>query len=324
MAKVKMVEVDDLGPLLGCALGDSYGAGFEFVPDAKVRARNNLSGYLQHQKWKALKPGLYTDDTQMSMGLVEHILANDPWRLPVLADRWVKTFKRDPHAGYSGGFYQLLKEVNSGMQLMARIRPDSDKNGGAMRAWPCGLMDDTRTVRDLAMRQAALTHCTAAGMAAATAAALMFHHRYYNIGPLPTLPYFIDQWVPGFGLGEPAWKGHVSTSGIHTVKAAMTALVQGDTLADVVQRAVAFGGDTDTVAAIAATSAAVCSETRNVYPKVLLDRLENGPYGHDYIRDLDAKILANFPRPAADPTPASGSEGTDDGGDWFDRLFGED
>ena len=42
--------------LLETAVGDAYGAGFEYVPDEIVRNHNDLSGYMQHQKYKDLRP----------------------------------------------------------------------------------------------------------------------------------------------------------------------------------------------------------------------------------------------------------------------------
>jgi ADP-ribosyl-[dinitrogen reductase] hydrolase len=36
--------------LLELAIGDAYGAGFEYVDVEMVRRRNNLSGYVQHPR----------------------------------------------------------------------------------------------------------------------------------------------------------------------------------------------------------------------------------------------------------------------------------
>ena len=180
-----------IGPMLACAVADAYGAGFEFVQPKAVRAGNDLSGYKPHPKWSkvpgGLQPGQYTDDTQMALGLAEHMLDNGRWNTLPLATRWLKAFTRDHRTGYSGGFYDLLCEAERegwiGAQLAARLDPTSNKNGGAMRAFPVGFLTDTEQVLDFAMLQASLTHCTSTGMAAAAAAALMFHHRYHCLGP---------------------------------------------------------------------------------------------------------------------------------------------
>jgi len=121
--------------LVDLVVGDAYGAGFEYAADRTVRERNNLSGYVQHPR-HGIRPGCYTDDTQMSIALAEAIVAGDPWTPEALARRFVAASKRDPREGYAGGFYALLQEVRDGAELLARIRPDSDKCGAAMRAGP--------------------------------------------------------------------------------------------------------------------------------------------------------------------------------------------
>lgn len=55
---------------------------------------------------------------------------------------------------------------------------------------------------------------------------------------------------------------------------------------------VAFGGDVDTVAAIALGAASNSAEIIHDLPQHLIDTLENGPYGRDYIVELDRKLLA--------------------------------
>ena len=48
--------------LLEIAIGDAYGAGFEYVNAAIIREHNALSGTIQHPR-HGTKPGQYTDDT---------------------------------------------------------------------------------------------------------------------------------------------------------------------------------------------------------------------------------------------------------------------
>ncbi|QBD80454.1 ADP-ribosylglycohydrolase family protein [Ktedonosporobacter rubrisoli] len=50
--------------LLELAIGDAYGAGFEYVDPEMIRRQNNLSHYVKHPR-HAIRPGCYTDDTQM-------------------------------------------------------------------------------------------------------------------------------------------------------------------------------------------------------------------------------------------------------------------
>jgi len=284
-----------IGPMLACAIGDSYGAGFEFAPTARVRKHNDLSGYIQHHKWEGMKPGHYTDDTQMALALAEHMLSGRDWSFLNLANAWVDAFHRDPREGYAQRFWEFLERIKTGIGFLKDIRPHSDKSGGAMRAFPVGFLQATNQVRDLAMFQASLTHATFDGMAAAEGAALMFHYCYHNHGPKEELPYFLDNWVPGCDFDVP-WKGRVGSSGLDSTRAALAALLSSNSLDEILKQCVAWTGDTDTVAAIAMPAAAVCVDADFTFPQVLIDDLENGKYGLDYLMGIDEKLLTKFPR----------------------------
>ena len=284
-----------IGPMLACALGDGYGAGFEYAKPQRVRQHNDLSGYIQHHKWKGMKPGHYTDDAQMALALAKHMLSGRDWSFLNLADAWVNGFHRDPREGYAQRFWAFLKKTKTGTRFLKDIRPHSSKSGGAMRAFPVGFLLNTQEVRDKAMFQASLTHATFNGMAAAAASALLFHYCYHNLGPRAELPYFLDAWVPGCEF-DVSWEGRVGPSGLASTRAALAALVDGDSLADVLQRCIAWTGDVDTVAAIAMPAAAVCVDVDQTFPQVLIDGLEDGKYGRTHLMGIDQKLAAKFPR----------------------------
>src|SRR5262245_26946208 len=103
--------------LLELAIGDAYGAGFDYAADRIVREQNNPSCYIQHPR-HGIKPGCYTDDTQMSVAVAETIVADDPWTSEVLDQRFVAAFKRDPREGYAGSFYAFLHEVRDGAEFL--------------------------------------------------------------------------------------------------------------------------------------------------------------------------------------------------------------
>ena len=147
-----------------------------------VHEQNDLSRYVKHPR-HALTPGSYTDDTQMSIAIVEAMLAGFKWTPELLADRFVHAFKRDPREGYAGAFHQFLTEIRDGDEFLARIRPNSEKSGAAMRAGPIGLYPTIQDVMKQAARQAALTHDTPLGIRAAQAAALMTHYCHFQLGP---------------------------------------------------------------------------------------------------------------------------------------------
>jgi len=283
-----------IGPLEACAYGDAYGAGLEYASPHRVHILNDLAGYIQHHKWKGIKPGCYTDDTQMALALSEFMMSGHEWSFLNIASAWVDTFHRDPHEGYAGRFWEFLKGTKTGADFLKNIRPHSSKSGGAMRAFPCGFLSNPRKVRDRAMFQASTTHATMDGMRAAAGAALMFHYCYHNLGPKVGMPMFLDKWVPGCQFSVP-WHGKVGSPGLESTRAAVTSVVANNSLAEVLRSSVAWVGDVDTVAAIAMPAAATCLEVENTLPQVLIDGLENGAFGRDYLIQIDRMLTTMHP-----------------------------
>ncbi|MGD1904890.1 MAG: ADP-ribosylglycohydrolase family protein [Leptolyngbyaceae cyanobacterium] len=274
--------------LVELAIGDAYGAGFEYAPDAMVHEQNDLSGYRKHPKHN-IQPGCYTDDTQMSLAIAEAIASGEPWTRENLAQRFVTAFKQDPREGYANRFYGFLQEINDGTEFLAKIRPHSDKSGAAMRAVPIGIFPNIETVIERCQLQAAITHNTPDGINAAIAASLMAHYFIYNLGPKADLPQFISEWVPG--PWTTWWQGKVGAKGLMSVHAALTAVMAHDSLSEILKACIAFTGDVDTVATVALGAAACANEIAPDIPSILTETLENGDYGLDYLRQLDRQLM---------------------------------
>ena len=119
--------------LLELAVGDAYGAGFEYVDRDAIQVANDLSRFVKHPRHQIV-PGCYTDDTQMSIAIAEVLVTGAPWTPEVLADAFVTAFQRDPREGYAARFHAFLSRVENGQQFLAEIDPTSDKSGAAMRA----------------------------------------------------------------------------------------------------------------------------------------------------------------------------------------------
>jgi ADP-ribosylglycohydrolase len=275
--------------LLELAVGDAYGAGFEYAPQDVIRKHNTGTYYIQHQKHN-IRPGCYTDDTQMSLAIAEALVSGEHWTPPSLARRFVEVFRRDPREGYAGRFYAFLQEVQNGDEFLARIRPDSDKSGASMRAAPLGVLPTIGQVVETCRVQAALTHNTPDGIHAAIAAALMAHYFLYRLGPKAELGAFLEREVPGSWSSR--WEGKVGPKGWMSVRAAITAVVRNGRLSDLLRDCIGFSGDVDTVATIALAAASCCAEYEQDLPSNLVENLENGAYGRDYLLALDRQLLA--------------------------------
>lgn len=276
--------------LIKAAIGDSYGAGFEYAPVDFVIANNNLA-YVQHPR-HAIAPGCYTDDIQMHIALIE-VLLSGQWSRQALADAFVAAFKRDPRKGYAGRFYDFLCTCIDGADFLARIKPASDKSGGAMRTLAVGLLPDKKQVKSYAELQARITHDTDDGANAAIAAALTGHYFRFSLGKKAGLGAFLKGEVPGDW--DTPWSGTVGEKGWMSVRAAITALQASNSMSAVLKQCIAFTGDVDTVATIALGAAALSSEFVDDLPQVLTDNLENGPYGRDFLQVLNERLMSAYP-----------------------------
>lgn len=275
--------------ILELAIGDAYGAGFEYSSHTPPRAPADAR-YVQHPTHKGTRPGMYTDDTQMSLAVAELLVEGGRWTPANLADKFIGCFHRDPREGYAGSFYRFLCDTTSGEDFLANIRPHSDKSGAAMRAGPIGVRGTIGTVLEDARAQARLTHDTPDGIAAAQAAALATHYFLYDLGPKCALGRFLEQLVPG--SWSVPWEGKVGSKGWMSVRAAVTAVCRNDSLGELLLDCVRFRGDVDTVATIALAAASCSAEYARDLPEALVGGLENGTYGRDYLRDLDRRLLA--------------------------------
>jgi len=275
--------------LVELAIGDAYGAGFEYVRNRRfITQNNNLMSYVKHPRFHN-KPGTYTDDTQMSIAIAELIVEEADWTPDVIASRFVEVFRRDKRAGYAGGFFAFLKKTKTGKAFLENIKPSSDKSGAAMRAGPIGVYSSVTEVISRCTVQAELTHNTPDGRNAAVAAALMTHYFLYNLGEKADLADFLCDHVPG-KWNEP-WIGQVGSRGWMSVRAAITSLIKSDSLSRLLKSSIAWGGDTDTVATIALAAGSCCKEIATDLPDILVNRLENGTYGRDFLSTLDRKLM---------------------------------
>jgi len=277
--------------LLEIAIGDAYGAGFEFASREKIRQSNTLAAFVPHELGAGA--GCFTDDTQMSVAVTEVLLSGTAGSGHAFADAFVRCYQRDPRIGYAKGLQGLLDECADGAALRQRIRPDSRRNGAAMRSVPLGLIADQQLLASVAKEQAAVTHNTAEGVLSSQVVALMAHFLLYEQVALRDLGRCIEQST-GFVLRHD-WTDEVECDAIQTLHAVYTALLGTRGMANLLHDCVAFGGDVDSVAAIAMGLASLTPEYQRDIPAALLETLEDGAYGRRFLVALDAALAEKFP-----------------------------
>jgi ADP-ribosyl-[dinitrogen reductase] hydrolase len=281
--------------LLRIAQGDAYGMAVEYIkPESEpIRQRALKFGYGRHPVHK-LEPGQYTDDTQMSIAVAEVLLGKEQ-STEDFANAFVRCFKRDPRAGYARGFQGLLESVSDGDELRRTIENDSDKNGAAMRAVPIGVLPKPADVVDVAERQAKITHDTIGGIRSAVLVALMSHYALYEHEPFADFPSWSNEHakvVPGVWSGGPVQGPGV---GLATADAVFTLVSTQQSLLKIAETAIRWGGDVDSVLAIAWGIAS--SRMKNVdgeLPAFFERDLEDGSYGRRFLVGLGTRLMAAY------------------------------
>ena len=274
--------------LLELAIGDAYGAGFEFAPQEKIDRYNDLSTYQQHEF--GMPRGTYTDDTQMSLAIAELMIDGVEWTRENIANRFVECFKRDERLGYSQGVHAFLTSIKDGDEFLAKINPNSTRNGAAMRSAPLGIIkniDDLMVMCDI---QAGLTHNTDIGIKSSQATALAAHYAIYQLGETKHLTEFVNEYTKH--TWNDNWKKEVACCAEETTNALLTTLKSSESLKDVLINSVNFGGDVDTVSALSLAIASLSKQYECNLPDFLFEELESGTYGHDYLVTTGQKLMA--------------------------------
>jgi ADP-ribosylglycohydrolase len=280
--------------LLEIAVGDAYGSCYEWCDKWIIRNKNKLHYITLEENPSLIKPGNYTDDTQMTLGVAEFMLEDKKWDHYGLAEKFTECFHRDPRRGYAPGFYLFLLDHKNGADFVRDIKGNSNRSGAAMRAAPLGLIENIDELKAKSAIQSTLTHNTQEGRDSALCAALMTHYFRFNLGGKKDLPGWLNQFVNiNLGILE-KHKTHIPVEGWPCVIAALDAILRSDSLSEVLVNSVNFAGDTDTICAIAMGPASFCKEIKQDLPQNLVDGLENGEYGRDYIIELDKKLMVAY------------------------------
>lgn len=274
---------------LELAIADAYGAGMEYVDPSITKKYNNLKSMIKHPT-HGLHAGQYTDDTQMTLGLVEFLINAEKLDVKPLVGSWINAFQRDKRLGYARRFQEFLETHADVESFIRDIKPDSNKSGGAMRVTPVGLIPDLAWVKRVADWQARITHNTTEGAEAAVAAALLVYYCAFDIGDLDDVGKWIQNEINGVVDWTVDWSGKVGAEGWKSTQAAITAVRYGSSTSGILKTCVAFTGDVDTVATIAIGAASNSDQIRNDLPPHLKFQLEvKGQYGRTYLVELEKK-----------------------------------
>ena len=239
--------------------------------------------------------GHYTDDCQLSIAIAEASISGRPYTKEKFAKSFFDTYKRDRRGGYARNFQKLLEEVKTWEELLERLRPDSDKNGAAMRSVPIGVLSGVSEVLSVAETQAKITHDTVGGITSSQIVALASHYSIYLDEPLEKEPLlaWLKQYVIIPDEFYTDFDGPVVGPGVGmvTARAVIDLITRNTNLLDVMRHAIIMTGDLDSVLSIALGIASNRMD-RSKLPDFLIYELEPGrKYGVEFLKNLGKDLF---------------------------------
>lgn len=298
-----------VGALLGTFAGDALGAGWEGAPPV------DREGADRRLERAVSEPELaYTDDTQLMIALAEHLL-DDPTVDPGgFAASILDHF--EGWRGYGGGMYRLVDVWRDGVPVdeaaTAVFSDGSFGNGAAMRVAPVGVRwaGDRGRLREVADRQAAITHAHPIGrdgaVAQATAVGLALTRGAFGRDELDEvrdgaetaemrdrLALAARAAGGGADADPPAIAAELG-NGVVAHRSVATALwiaVVAGGLPEAMVLALGIGGDADTIGAMAGAVLGAAGG-REAIPRAWTDRFEDGPSGRSHVEHLGRRLAA--------------------------------
>lgn len=300
----ELLERKFLGALVGTAVGDAVGAGFEgwsmVEPEAvkSAAARRELL--------------VYTDDTHMMIGMAESLARREGFDGEDMALTFMQNYAREPWRGYGPGpprIFRMIKAGEAWDKVAEKLyHGGSYGNGSAMRIAPVGVLyhHDPAALREIAYKSSQITHSHELGkegaalQAYAIALAVSLEPTAAFAGDefLSNLYQFIDQQVykqkldrvkvllketdrtkvvAGLGNGIEAF---------NSVPAAIYSFLSHPrSFQEAILFAVSLGGDTDTIAAMTGAISGAYLGLDSI-PQEWQHKLEN----RAYIKELAEKL----------------------------------
>jgi poly(ADP-ribose) glycohydrolase ARH3 len=308
------------GCLLGLAVGDALGAKFEAQSAEAIRARfptaDHLIGYPQEEIW-------YTDDTQMTIGVAETLVAQGQ----IVEEHLCRAFVANYVAsrGYGRGARAVLEAMEEGRdhrQVAEKYFPGgSYGNGAAMRVAPVGLLfrDDHRRLWEQARASALPTHLHPLGIEGAQLLALAvalcsradgFDRTAFFaalISACESGPYRA-QLEAAARVQSPEELARLGNQieALYSVPTAIAGFaLTPESYEATISNVVFLGGDTDSLAPMAgALSGAYLGADR--LPARLVGLLESSPKGRAYIVELAGRLFAVYHSAAPAVAPGAG------------------
>ncbi|MEK7270803.1 MAG: ADP-ribosylglycohydrolase family protein [Planctomycetota bacterium] len=254
--------------ILGAAIGDALGAPLEFMSREQIQIRHGVVRDYVGGGWLDLRPGQYTDETEMMRRVLESLLEKRGLDVADLAGRYLSWSRSGPK-DINPTVRSTLAFMDMGVPLAIaarRTREEGgtvpDDNGIFPRSVPLGLLyaKDPKRAVESALAEARITHDDLRAASASATLSLLVAESFARVGgredfveaslgrldALDTDAYN----VLGDVFSKREEELRPSSTAVDTLEAALFFFLKSATFEEALVRAVNFGGDADGVGAV--------------------------------------------------------------------------
>jgi len=148
---------------LGIAVGDAFGGGIEFQSRDWIKNNIDFTSYVKTVPSETYQLGDYTDDAEMTIGLVKALISKENFTKELLLSYWKKEYEQGlQDKGHYRHGYGSIKHYFKGTKTLEEIKEIQKNlkypgNAPPMRAVPLGLVKD-ELINPYAIINAESTH----------------------------------------------------------------------------------------------------------------------------------------------------------------------
>jgi len=256
-----------VGAYLGLAIGDALGATTEFLTPREIEHKYGCHRDIIGGGWLHLKPGLVTDDTEMSLALGQSIIDNQGVKADAVAQAfsdWMRTKPVDIGNTVRRG---IIHYRNSGNPHV-KVNEYDAGNGACMRSLPIAIFyhnSALESMRQASQNQAHTTHNNFISDAGTETiiemlmAAFSSHDKH-------NLKIISEQLVTQHPIYRYDKRRVENPSGwiVETLQSVFQAFFAHDSFEEILIDVVNRGGDSDTTGAIAGMLAGAFYKVSNI------------------------------------------------------------
>lgn len=235
-----MLDNKKRGTLVGLAYGDILGCPIETYREHEIKKlyggyldlpkKYPLSDITNEKRRKKLRPiGLYSDDTQQAMALI-NLIVNKGFSGPAWGQLLVKGYKANAWRDYGRNFIEAIQKLSKGVAFHSAGSPSAGI-GSAMRIAPLAALyvDDAEKLKEVVYTSTFVTHSDVRAASIAYAVTwvaqqyLLDKEDSYIIENIGNAVYEAEEWAK---VKYKGWR-LVDFTGVNQVSAGITELFKG-------------------------------------------------------------------------------------------------